>query len=98
MPDTADVIIIGGGVIGLATAYCLAEAGLAHVWAGLRPALATGPTPLIGPIPGWRNAWLATGHGAWGITLSPGTGRLLAQTLLGRPTAQPLAPFALSRS
>lgn len=75
----------------------LTEAGLAHVWAGLRPALATGPTPLIGPIPGWRNAWLATGHGAWGITLSPGTGQLLAQTLLGRPTAQPLAPFAPNR-
>ena len=71
----------------------LADASLAHVWAGLRPALATGPTPVIGPIPGWRNAWLAAGHGAWGITLSPGTGQLLAQALLGRPTAQPLDPF-----
>jgi glycine oxidase len=75
----------------------LADATLSHAWAGLRPHLATGPTPLIGPIPGWRNAWLATGHGAIGITLSPGTGQLLAQAILGRPTAQPLAPFAPDR-
>jgi glycine oxidase len=75
----------------------LADAALAHVWSGLRPALATGPTPLIGPIPGRRDAWLATGHGAWGITLSPGTGLLLAQALLGQPTAIPLAPFAPGR-
>jgi glycine oxidase len=78
-------------------APALADATLAHAWAGLRPALATGPTPLIGPLPGWRNAWLATGHGAWGITLSPGTGQLLAQALLGQPPAQDLTPFLPAR-
>jgi glycine oxidase len=75
----------------------LAAAALSHVWAGLRPQLTTGPVPLIGPIPGWRNAWLATGHGAWGITLSPGTGQLLTQAILGQPTSQSLAPFTPAR-
>lgn len=78
-------------------APALASATLAHVWAGLRPALAAGPTPLIGPIPGWQNAWLATGHGAWGITLSPGTGRLLTQALLSQPLDQDLTPFLPAR-
>jgi glycine oxidase len=75
----------------------LGAAPLAHVWAGLRPRLAASPVPLIGRLPGWQNAWLATGHGAIGITLSPGTGRLLAEALLGQPTSQPLAPFDPAR-
>jgi glycine oxidase len=75
----------------------LADATLSHAWAGLRPHLPTEPVPLIGPIPGWRDAWLASGHGAVGITLSPGTGQLLAQAMLGQPTAQPLAPFSPAR-
>ena len=41
--------------------------------------------------------WLATGHEGLGITTSLGTGKLLADLLLERPTAIDAAPFAPSR-
>lgn len=72
----------------------LADATLAHVWAGLRPRLTTGPTPVIGRLPGWRNAVIATGHGAWGITLSPATAELVTALLLGTATTLNAAQFA----
>ena len=42
--------------------------------------------PLVGPVPGSRGAWLATGHHRSGILLGPLTGELLADRLLERRT------------
>jgi glycine/D-amino acid oxidase-like deaminating enzyme len=41
--------------------------------------------------------WLATGHEGLGITTSLGTGRLLADLLLGVATEISAAPFSPSR-
>jgi glycine/D-amino acid oxidase-like deaminating enzyme len=47
--------------------------------------------PLIGPVPGVRGAYVAAGHGPWGISTGPGTARLLADLVLGLLPAVPAA-------
>jgi glycine/D-amino acid oxidase-like deaminating enzyme len=62
-----------------------------------RPATTDG-LPLIGPIPGIPGAWVATGHGPWGILNAPGTGEILAEMILdgGARTVDP-KPFRPER-
>jgi glycine/D-amino acid oxidase-like deaminating enzyme len=67
-----------------------------RVWTGHRPATPD-HLPLIGPSPEHDRIWLATGHEGLGITTSLGTGRLLADLLLGRDTRIPAQPYAPSR-
>jgi D-amino-acid dehydrogenase len=43
--------------------------------------------PVAGAVPGWDNAWVATGHGTSGLLLGPYTSALLAEQILGRPPA-----------
>lgn len=60
-------------------------------WVGARPVTADG-LPLIGAtaVPG---VFVAGGHGMWGVTLGPATGKHLAQLMAtGRPSPL-LAPF-----
>lgn len=52
-------------------------------WAGLRPGNAL-DFPIIGPLPGWQNAYVATGHFRQGLQLAPGTSRLIADWMTGR--------------
>jgi glycine/D-amino acid oxidase-like deaminating enzyme len=67
-----------------------------RVWTGHRAATPD-KLPLIGPSVGSDRIWLATGHEGLGITTSLGTGRLLADMLLGRPPEIPAAPYAPAR-
>ncbi|OGO53446.1 MAG: glycine oxidase ThiO [Chloroflexi bacterium RBG_16_68_14] len=61
-------------------------------WVGLRPGSPDG-LPIMGPLPGWENVTVATGHFRNGILLAPITGQLIAQAILdGRP-GEALAPF-----
>lgn len=60
-------------------------------WVGSRPCTSDG-LPLIGVTSSPRVS-VAGGHGMWGITLGPATGRLLAKAMVtGRPAAE-LTPF-----
>ncbi len=52
------------------------------LWCGLRPCTASG-LPVIGR--GLEGAWIATGHGMMGVTLAPGTAKLIADDMLGEP-------------
>jgi D-hydroxyproline dehydrogenase subunit beta len=45
--------------------------------------------PLLGPLPGVERLHVAGGHGAWGISLGPGSARLVADGLLGKEVAVP---------
>jgi glycine/D-amino acid oxidase-like deaminating enzyme len=47
-----------------------------------RPLSADG-RPLIGRIPGVNRLWVAAGHGPWGISTGPASGRLLADLIAG---------------
>ncbi len=74
----------------------LAVAPLERSWAGLRPGSPDG-LPFLGPVPGFENLFVAAGHFRAGIQLSPGTGTVMTELLLGRPTTIPLEPFRLDR-
>ncbi|MGO4203042.1 NAD(P)/FAD-dependent oxidoreductase [Rhodococcus sp. TAF43] len=60
-------------------------------WVGSRPCTPDG-LPVIGATRSPR-VFAAGGHGMWGITLGPATGRLLAETITTGRTATELAPF-----
>ncbi len=67
---------------GLRTAPGLSQATVTEVRVGLRPASPDG-LPVVGRVPGWSNAYVATGHGAEGLLLGPLTARVLAGRILG---------------
>jgi len=64
-------------------------------WTGLRPMTPDG-TPVIGAT-AWRGLYLNTGHGTLGWTMACGSGRLLADLILGRPTDIRADDLGLSR-
>lgn len=74
----------------------LGELAAIRTWTGHRAATPD-KLPIIGPSVVSDKIWLATGHEGLGITTSLGTGRLLADLLLGRQSAIPTAPFAPAR-
>ncbi|HMP02337.1 MAG TPA: glycine oxidase ThiO [Gemmatales bacterium] len=65
-------------------------------WAGLRPASGDGK-PILGPVPGFENLFVATGHFRSGLQLSPVTGMLMQQLLQGQTPELDLSPFRLDR-
>jgi D-amino-acid dehydrogenase len=66
----------------------LAGATIEHVRACARPLAADG-RPLLGAVPGIDGLHLVTGHGTWGVTLGPGSARLVVDELLGTPRIPP---------
>jgi len=64
----------------------LAGARIDGVRACARPLSADG-RPLLGPV--GDGVHLLTGHGPWGVSLGPGSARLVADVVLGRPTDIP---------
>jgi glycine oxidase len=74
----------------------LEQATLESSWAGLRPGSPDG-IPFIGAIPGWENAFVATGHFRSGVQLSIGTARMVMDLLSGVAPVFPHAAFALER-
>jgi len=64
-------------------------------WSGLRPGTPDG-IPYICACPGIANLYLNTGHFRTGITLAPGSARLLADILLCRETIVPVGPFSFT--
>jgi glycine/D-amino acid oxidase-like deaminating enzyme len=67
-----------------------------RVWTGHRAATPD-KLPVIGPSQTSDRIWLATGHEGLGITTSLGTGRILADLLLQRPTQIPAQPYSPAR-
>jgi glycine/D-amino acid oxidase-like deaminating enzyme len=74
----------------------LGKLSATRVWTGHRAATPD-KLPLIGPSLQHNRIWLASGHEGLGITTSLGTGRLLADLLLGRDTEIPAQPYAPAR-
>ena len=66
----------------------LGEASLGPVRACARPLAADG-RPLLGAVPGLPGAFIAAGHGPWGISTGPGSARLVVEAILGHAPAIP---------
>jgi glycine oxidase len=74
----------------------LADAPLECCWAGLRPGNPDG-LPYLGPVPGLANLFVAAGHFRSGIQMSPATGLLMKELLMGQTTTLPLEAFRVDR-
>ncbi len=72
------------------------NAEVERCWAGLRPATPDG-LPFIGPVPGWDNVFVATGHFRAGVQLSIGTAQAITELFTSKPTCVPLEAFAVDR-
>lgn len=95
VPDAAAIRILHALALRLVPA--LADAPLLAAQACHRPITAD-QLPLIGRVPGLANAYVATGHGPWGILNAPATGEALAELILDGATAHvDLGPFDPAR-
>jgi len=71
----------------------LASARIVARQACYRPVTRDG-LPLIGPVPGVADAYVATGHSVWGILNAPATGEAMAELIVdGAAHAVDLEPF-----
>ncbi len=66
------------------------------LWAGLRPCTPDG-LPIVDKVPAFSNLWMATGHAMIGISLATGTGKAIADDILGRKPEINLQPFRVDR-
>ncbi len=100
--DPADVVVEPGAGEKLRRMICHVSPGLgaAKVLAEqscYRPVTADG-LPQIGPVPGVAGAYVATGHGVWGMLNAPATGEAMAELIAeGTATTVNLKPFNPAR-
>jgi D-amino-acid dehydrogenase len=64
----------------------------AEQWTGMRPLCPDG-LPVLDRVPGFQNAYLATGHSTLGITLAAVTGAHMASFVSSRTAPPELRPF-----
>jgi glycine oxidase len=74
----------------------LAGRPMLRAWCGFRP-WAEDSQPVLGPWPGVRGLYVATGHFRNGILLAPVTGALMAQTILDGSISELMWPFLPDR-
>jgi D-amino-acid dehydrogenase len=65
-------------------------------WMGQRPMLPDS-LPVLGPVPGHPQILCAFGHGHYGLTQGPTTGRIVARLAFDEDPGIDLAPFAVDR-
>lgn len=63
---------------------------------GLRPYMPDGK-PMIGPVSGLSNVYLAAGHEGGGLSMALGTAEMVVDVVLGRPGKVDSTPFAVDR-
>jgi glycine/D-amino acid oxidase-like deaminating enzyme len=74
----------------------LAQMSAIRTWTGFRAATAD-KLPFIGPWPGDKSLFLATGHEGLGITTSLATARILVDQITGTKPEIPIEPYLPSR-
>jgi glycine/D-amino acid oxidase-like deaminating enzyme len=99
-PDDVEVSEEACGVLARAAGRVstrLAAARVIRRQACYRPVTDDG-LPLIGPVPGVVGAFVATGHGPWGMLNAPATGQALAELIVeGSASSVDLRPFDPAR-
>jgi D-amino-acid dehydrogenase len=72
------------------------EAGEVRFWMGFRPSTPDS-LPILGPASGHPGLWLAFGHGHFGMSGGPPSGRLLARLITGAAPGLDPSPYAAQR-
>ena len=103
LPTDPGLVVSDDGAIDRLKAICarispmLASSRVLASQACFRPVTEDG-LPLIGAVPGVSGAYLATGHGPWGILNAPATGEAVAELILdGTTHAVDLSAFNPAR-
>jgi D-amino-acid dehydrogenase len=65
-------------------------------WMGQRPMMPDS-MPVLGRLPGHERVLCAFGHGHYGLTQGPTTGRIIADLAFGQPPHIDLKPFSAAR-
>jgi D-amino-acid dehydrogenase len=65
-------------------------------WCGWRP-MTYDSRPIIDRSPAWRNVYIAAGHNMLGLSMSPATGRLVAEMVDGQTPHIDVAPYRATR-
>ena len=91
---TADAVrqMISAAITGFPA---LKDASFVSARAGVRPG-SPDDIPILGPVPGWEGLSIASGHDRVGVTLSTGSGELMAN-YISTGDSLPLQPFSLAR-
>ena len=76
--------------------FALGDAVEPQPWMGSRPCFADS-RPVISRAPNQPGLWLAYGHGHWGLSLGPATGRLMAEMMTGATPFCDPAPYGAER-
>ena len=76
--------------------FALGEPVENEPWMGSRPCFPDS-RPVIARAPRQRGLWLAIGHGHWGLTLGPATGRLIAEMMTGATPFCDPKPYSADR-
>ncbi len=74
----------------------LKSAPLVKHWSGLRPSTDT-EKPVIGPVPGYKNLYISTGHFRKGILQAPSSAKLLADLFSGNSSFMDIDKFSINR-
>ena len=88
MPDKPDPEALAPEILANARRFLVDLGSVRGLRACARPGSADG-RPMLGRIE--EELYVASGHGAWGITLGPASARLVADLALGRPVEIPPA-------
>jgi D-amino-acid dehydrogenase len=65
-------------------------------WYGWRP-MTYDSLPIIDRAPRWGNLWVAAGHSMLGLSMAPGTGKLVTELMTGQPPHIDPHPYRISR-
>jgi D-amino-acid dehydrogenase len=72
------------------------QGGEPRLWMGYRPSTPDS-LPVLGPVPSHPGLHLCFGHGHFGMTGGPPSGRLVAGTILGDTPRIDMAPYSITR-
>ena len=72
------------------------QGGEPRLWMGYRPSTPDS-LPVLGPVPSHPGLHLCFGHGHFGMTGGPPSGRMVAGTILGDTPRIDMAPYSITR-
>lgn len=72
------------------------ESGKARLWMGFRPSTPDS-LPMLGPVAGHKGLFTCFGHGHYGMTGGPPSGKLVAHLVAGRPPTIDPTPYSSAR-